>query len=209
MKRFSLVEKTIVRLILIIAFIVLERKDMEPFYRIVHREETYLYGHPKSESYFPAKYLWFMVFLIPLLSVLMTHACQRRKEEYRFVDFKNALLVITILLPLNGVVTDIIKLTVGRPRPDFFFRCWPERGFPEDVNVFTIQKDGTQDLKCTGDLAVLIEGRKSFPSGHSSFSFSTFGFVLFYLCGKLNIFSPSQKMKERAFLLCICCILGR
>ena len=112
-------------------------------------------------------------------------------------------------MPLNGVVTDIIKLTVGRPRPDFFFRCWPDRGFPDDVNVFTIQKDGTQDLKCTGDLAVLIEGRKSFPSGHSSFSFSTFGFVLFYLCGKLNIFSPSQKMKERSFLICICCILGR
>ena len=209
MKRLGLLVEALIRGILLIIFLVMERKDLAPFHRIVHREESYLYGHPKTESYFPAKYLWFMVLLIPIISVLIIHACQRRKEDYIFVDLKNALLCITILLPLNGVVTDIIKLTVGRPRPDFFFRCWPDRGYPEDVNVFTIQKDGTQDLKCTGDLASLIEGRKSFPSGHSSFSFSTFGFVLFYLCGKLNIFSPSQKIKEGPFLLCLCCIIGK
>ena len=112
-------------------------------------------------------------------------------------------------MPLNGVVTDIIKLTVGRPRPDFFFRCWPEAGYPEDVSVFQIHKDGTQDLKCTGDLLVIAEGRKSFPSGHSSFSFSTFGFVFFYVCGKLNVFSPRQRLKETTFLLCLSCLLGK
>merc|ERR1712223_1631003 len=125
----------------------------------------------------------------------------------RFVDLKNAILCVTLLLPLNGVVTDIIKLTVGRPRPDFFFRCWPDRGYPEDVSVFEIHKDGTQDLKCAGDILTLAEGRKSFPSGHSSFSFATFGFVFFYISGKLNVFSASHKAIERNVLLALFSLL--
>ena len=208
-KLLRALEDVLLRLILLIMFLLMERKDLEPFHRIVHKDESNLYGHPKTLDYFPGKYLWLMVFIVPILSVLIVQACQRRKEDYRFVDLKNAILCVTLLLPLNGVVTDIIKLTVGRPRPDFFFRCWPDRGYPEDVSVFEIHKDGTQDLKCTGDILTLAEGRKSFPSGHSSFSFSTFGFVFFYICGKLNVFTPSQKLKESTFLLCLSCLLGK
>ena len=40
------------------------------------------------------------------------------------VDLTAASLVVTLAMPLNGVVTDILKLIVGRPRPDFAFRCW-------------------------------------------------------------------------------------
>ena len=64
---------------------------------------------------------------------------------------------------------------VGRPRPDFAYRCWPNSGgkpwTTQEEIIFT--KREPQDLHCHGDVKKITEGRKSFPSGHSSFSFAT------------------------------------
>lgn len=69
-------------------------------------------------------------------------------------------------------VTQFMKKLVGRPRPHFFQRCgW-------DVTK--------QECASTPE----ADAFKSFPSGHSSFSFATLGFVAIYLLGRVRPTRP-------------------
>lgn len=121
-----------------------------PFKRVIHQDEIWLYRNPMTPDYVPVRYLWIAVIIMPLLIFSLASLVMRNKR-----DFFGAILGFSLALPLNGVVTDTVKLIVGRPRPDFFYRCFPNG----EMN---------SDMECTGDPHLVMEGRKSFPSGHSS-----------------------------------------
>lgn len=94
----------------------------------------------------------------------------------------------------------MIKNAVGRPRPDLLARCIPDVTAPGDRPV---------DISvCTApDGHVLQDGWRSFPSGHSSFSFAGLGFTALFLAGQLSAFSNGKRDLSRA-LVCLVPILG-
>lgn len=71
------------------------------------------------------------------------------------------------------IVTDLLKVFVGRPRPYFAAAC-------------TAYVSGSFS-QCTGDPATVAEARKSFPSGHSSLAFSAAIYVACYLSSVLGV----------------------
>lgn len=158
----------IVRILLTCIHIALEFKA--PFVRKIQPEELWLYRNPRTDSYVPLTMLWPVVLGVPGLFFTLHYLRTRDRH-----DLRSALLAFTLGVGLNGFVTNTIKIAVGRPRPDFFWRC-----FPDGVM--------NKELLCTGaDTRALMDGRKSFPSGHSSFAFAGLGFLTWYLIGKLHL----------------------
>ncbi|GAB1607698.1 phospholipid phosphatase 5-like [Argonauta hians] len=143
---------------------------VKPFQRNINPEELWLYKNPETPSYVPVKLLWVIVIIIPMVSIVSCYLRNRNKT-----DVSCALMGVTLSIFLTASLTNVIKLIVGRPRPDFFWRCFPDGKF-------------VPNMLCTGVPQKINEGRKSFPSGHSSIAFAGLGFMTLYLFGKLHYF---------------------
>jgi diacylglycerol diphosphate phosphatase / phosphatidate phosphatase len=114
---------------------------------------------------------------IPLGIVMIFNAIFRAPLHKHHVT----VLGLAIGLILTATLTDLIKNMVGRPRPDLLARCKPAPGTPEHTLV-------TIDVCTEKEHHRLHDGWRSFPSGHSSFSFAGLGYLSLFLAGQLKIF---------------------
>ncbi|XP_010885169.1 phospholipid phosphatase 3 [Esox lucius] len=71
--------------------------------------------------------------------------------------------------------TDIAKVSVGRMRPHFLDVCKP------DWSTINCSLGYITDYQCNGPESKVQEARKSFFSGHASFSMYTMLYLVFYL----------------------------
>ncbi|XP_017082285.1 phospholipid phosphatase 5 isoform X2 [Drosophila eugracilis] len=178
--RLSNAIDVVLRIFLVIVFFKLE--TMTAFKREIHVEELWLYKNPRRPDIVRGGELLFWVITAPFLVTVAFYLYTKDRR-----DFRAASWAWTLALCMNGIPTSVLKITVGRPRPDYFYRC-----FPDGVMVLNTSSSSSDtsilDFNCTGLPGDINEGRKSFPSGHSSFAFASFGFIAYYVGAKLHAF---------------------
>ena len=108
--KWTFILDSILRLFLLAIFLITEISP--PFNRIIYKEEAWLYSNPSTASYFPTSVLWVAVVFFPLGTVALVYLGGGFKSSSsgRIVDAAVAVWCITLLLPLNGAVTNFIKV---------------------------------------------------------------------------------------------------
>ncbi|OXA37034.1 phospholipid phosphatase 5 isoform X2 [Folsomia candida] len=169
----------LIRVILLGIFLALELLSVPPFVRVIQPEEAWLYKFPMSSSALVTSEALSWLMVCSCIAVIFIAYGINRNLRSGLI----ALLVPTLAIPLTGVITNVLKITVGRPRPDYFNRCYGD-GY---MMVKDVKK------ACTGDVGKIRDGRKSFPSGHSSLSFCALGFISVFLASQLRTFATKGK----------------
>lgn len=176
----------LILLLLVVVEVILNL--IEPFHRFVGEEMLTDLKYPMKGNTVPFWAVPVIAILVPLVVILVYYFI--RWDVY---DFHQAILGLLFSVLITGVITDAIKDAVGRPRPDFFWRC-----FPDGKGVFN---NVTTNVVCTGKKSDITEGHKSFPSGHTSWSFAGLGFLSWYLSGKIRVFDRRGHVSKLCIIL--------
>ncbi|KZF21005.1 acid phosphatase/Vanadium-dependent haloperoxidase [Xylona heveae TC161] len=152
---------------------------LEPFHRMFSLDDLAIKFPHAAVERVPVSYLLFVAGALPLIIIIVWVVLFRpglHKSHVTILGF-----LISILL--TSFLTDVVKNSVGRPRPDLISRCKPEKGTPEHTLV-------TFEICTETDHHVLHDGWRSFPSGHSSFAFSGLGYLALFFGGQMHVLRP-------------------
>ncbi|WBW71275.1 diacylglycerol diphosphate phosphatase [Schizosaccharomyces osmophilus] len=150
---------------------------MLPFQRQFSLDDlTISHPHAKHERV-PTMYLGLIT--LPLPGLILYGFGRFRKSPLLFWKSLMGLLYSTMI---SGLIVTVIKNTVGRPRPDFIARCDPLSSSPHtglvDLHVCTTSWESH----------TLQDGLRSFPSGHTAFSFAGLGYLSLIIASQLRMF---------------------
>ncbi|KAH0582981.1 hypothetical protein H2248_010874 [Termitomyces sp. 'cryptogamus'] len=100
------------------------------------------------------------------------------------MEIHHGIIVVAAASGIAHLFTTLGKHALGRLRPDFLARCaW------DDVVK-----------QCTGQQSIILNGRKSFPSGHSSTAFSGMTALSFWIAGMTAAWCFSVPCPPRSLL---------
>ena len=137
-------------------------------------------SHPFAEhERVPGDVLLNLITFVPAILMALVSALLTPRPFKIYVIYLS-ILGVFISMGTCIFVTDVLKNWTGRCRPDFLARCQPKEGLLPDVLYNAV------DACTTKDFAKLQDGFRTTPSGHSSMSWSAFGYVSLWLNGQLN-----------------------
>ncbi|KAF2149562.1 PAP2 superfamily protein [Myriangium duriaei CBS 260.36] len=162
----------------------------KPFHRMFYLDDHRIqFPHAEVERV-PVPWLFAYAGGLPLVIIAAWLLVSRAHVQKAHIT----LLGLLVTLILTTFITDVIKNSVGRPRPDLIARCSPARDTPKDVLVGIEVCTETRDH-------LLHDGWRSFPSGHSSFSFSGLGYLAFFFASQVHAFRPKADLARMLLVL--------
>lgn len=117
----------------------------------------------------------------------------------RLWEFNCGFLGLLLSQGLAFLITQVLKTACGKPRPDLIDRCKPRPGSEDLIPGLS------NSTICTGDPAIIKDGFRSWPSGHSSSSFAGLFYLTLWLCGKLH-FMDNRGEVWKAIIVIIPCL---
>ncbi|KAG8815866.1 hypothetical protein FRC18_001282 [Serendipita sp. 400] len=130
-------------------------------------------------------------FVLPLAVLLgINLAYGPGSIQSRLSLLNSAVLGLGTAVVFTQMLSEYIKLVVGRPRPDFLARCEPDPARVQEALNSTIVRLFDSTICKTTNSRDLKDGFRSFPSSYSSMSFAGLTYLSLYLAGRFRCFTP-------------------
>ncbi|KAJ7650224.1 phosphatidic acid phosphatase type 2/haloperoxidase [Roridomyces roridus] len=147
----------------------------------------------KAKEVFPNSTLVFILLFSYVLLVASNLIISRNMW-----DLHHALLGLTVTFAFSGTFVEVVRISVGRPRPDFISRCNP---FANATNGLFFGLANITDVCQTPISDPLIkDGVRSFFSGHAILSAAGLGYNSLYWAGKFHLFNH-RSYSSKAWLV--------
>lgn len=171
----------------IVLLLALEFSPIPPIERYFVEQDPDL-SHPKLPNTVSTKALLFLGVVLPICILMLLRYAGWVPRRVSYFRLFYAYLVAGVM---QGIIVDILKNLVGRPRPNFFALC-DYQYYREASDAFRIKGNDTLlqvYLQVTQSARPGImslcraagkdpwESRLSFPSGHTSYATVSWGFV--------------------------------
>lgn len=125
---------------------------------------------------------------VPLIVILVVSAVDVRMSNQRKVwDVFIGYLTLCGAMATQLTIVNVLKNTCGLPRPDLLARCFP-LGVTSEVEALVGRGTLASIALCASPhREILVDGFRSFPSGHLSTVFCGMVITSLQLCGKLQV----------------------
>ncbi|XP_023275885.1 phospholipid phosphatase 3-like isoform X2 [Seriola lalandi dorsalis] len=163
--------------------LVLHRTSIRPYQRGLYCSDSSL-NYPYKNSTVPSSVLISVGLTLPAVSIVIGECFRIHQQHVGTKSFVGNPYVAALYKQMGVFLfgcavsqsfTDIAKVSVGRMRPHFLDVCKP------DFSTINCSLGYITNYTCAGSESDVQEARKSFFSGHASFSMFAMLYLAFYL----------------------------
>ncbi|KAE9963429.1 hypothetical protein BLS_009306 [Venturia inaequalis] len=184
-------------IVLAVGFFILDA--VEPYHQEFSLKNYTLHYKYAVHERVPVPWLLVIVAVAPMIIIalytividgLFSTSGKGRKQytfKSRLWELNCGILGLFLAIGASFVITGTLKNAIGKPRPDLVDRCQPAKELMDQFlqpGNFSLASHAICTQK---DNAILKDGFRSFPSGHSSSAWAGLFYLSLYLSGKMHL----------------------